>query len=208
MGSQEFRQLWRTWPSFTNFYAFMLTTLWSAALFSQQVVSDSVQTVSGVLYAENFTYYKLSGEGWLRLELHSLKGDVDLYVSGTTLHPTFTDYELKSDSCGVEIVDIHSFMSRPIGIGLYAHPFHFQSSYKLDIKVITEVEVDEYEQLFQRFHYFDHDYDDDYSKDNTKGKSRTNRKSPVQDNQQEEEEESIWWVILMTVLKFVFEIIV
>ena len=161
----------------------------------------STQSVSGVLYAENFTYYKLNGEGWLRLELHSLVGDADLYISGLTSQPTYEDYELKSDSCGVDIIDIHSSIQRPVGIGIYAHPLYLKTSFKLDIAVMNENELDEYEQLFQQFHHFDFDEEE------RKASGKSARKSKMPLDASEKEEESIWWTILITILKFILEIL-
>lgn len=202
----QFRK-WKVWSPFKTFYGLVVTTLCAVVLLACHTTSDAtlIQTVSGVLYAENFTYYKLSGEGWLRLELNSLEGDVDLYVSGLTLHPSFFEYELKSDSCGIDVVDIHSTMNRPVGIGLYAHPFYVQSTFRLDIQLVKEVEVDDYERLFQAFHYYTFDHGEETSKDNSK--SRSDKKSGLTDDSDEEEKESIWWTIIVTLLKFVLEII-
>ncbi|XP_076464549.1 UPF0669 protein C6orf120 homolog [Babylonia areolata] len=168
------------------------------------VTASPVQSITGMLYAENFTYYKLSGEGWLRLELFSLKGDVDIYVSGLTLTPSFSDYELKSESCGVDTVDIHSTMNRPVGIGIYAHPSYLQSAFRMDIQVVMDFEIDEYEQLFKAFHFYESD--DVSAKEESK--SRSSRKSKASSDSEEEEKESIWWTILITILKFILEVIV
>jgi hypothetical protein len=171
--------------------------------------ATSAQTVSGAMYAENFTYYKLSGEGWLRLELHSLQGDVDLYVSGHTQQPSFDDYELKSDSCGVDVVDIHSTMTRPVGIGLYAHPYYHSCAYRLDITVISESEYDEYEELFQMFHYLR--YDDEEESDERRsgdGKKPRPKSHTTTDSEQLDDDEPVWWTVLLTILKFILEVIV
>ena len=40
-----------------------------------------IQVLEDVIGAENFTYYRLQRPGMLRLELVSIKGDVDIYVS-------------------------------------------------------------------------------------------------------------------------------
>lgn len=200
---------WKALSPINTVSRLVMSLLSAVVLLACQATSASgaslIQTVSGVLHAENFTYYKLSGEGWLRLELHSLEGDVDLYVSGLTLHPSFFEYELKSDSCGVDVVDIHSSMSRPVGIGLYAHPFYLQSTFRLDIQVVMEAEVDDYEQLFHALNYYTFDNGDENLRDSSK--SRSDKSSGLVDDSQEEEEESIWWTIIVTLLKFVLEII-
>lgn len=189
----------------------LMSVVFSAFIFvTQSTVSQAspTQTVSGTMYAENFTYYKLSGEGWLRLELHSLEGDVDLYVSGLTLQPTFSDFELKSESCGLDTVDIHSVMNRPVGIALYAHPFYMQSAYRLDINVIEEHEFDEYEKLFQIYHYLNYEDEEEQSSEERNKRSDKKSKSKYAMESEDEEEEPVWWTILLTILKFILEVIV
>lgn len=55
------------------------------------VVSDYVgQSVAGEVEAGNFTYYTLRQTGHIRMELYSLTGDADIYVSdATNERPTF-----------------------------------------------------------------------------------------------------------------------
>ena len=206
IGSMQLEGL-RVWRSAAAVSRLLQMALLAVLFLIQQTVSGAttIQTVSGMLHAENFTYYKLNGDGWLRLELHSLQGDVDLYVSGLTLHPSFSEYELKSETCGVDSVDIHSSMNRPVGIAIYAHPSYVQSSYRMDILVVSEHEVDDYEQLFRALHYYDGGQDQSTEDDKGRGGERKPGKSYVR---REEEEESIWWTILVTILKFILEVIV
>ncbi|KAL8589699.1 hypothetical protein ACOMHN_027207 [Nucella lapillus] len=186
-------------------YRHVFSLLCAASVLTFHVAASSapIQTISGVLHSENFTYYKLSGQGWLRLELYTLKGDVDLYVSGLTLTPTFLEYELKSESCGVDVVDIHAAMHRPVGIGIYAHPTHMVSDFRMEIRMVQETEEDEYEELFRALHFYE--FDNKYENDDSKSKS--SRKSKVSSQSEEDEEESIWWTILITILKFILEIV-
>ena len=85
----------------------------------------------GAVGAENYTYYKLTIEGNLKIYLHTLSGDSDIYISDTTLHPTFEDYSLHCATCGEDSVDITPETKRPIGIGIYGHPSHDKSEYAL-----------------------------------------------------------------------------
>lgn len=43
-------------------------------------------------------------------------GDADLYVSDTVKKPTYDNYEVKSTTCGEDLVDI-SELNRPVYIG-------------------------------------------------------------------------------------------
>lgn len=174
---------------------------------ASKVLSESlIQSVSGTLYVENFTYYRLSGEGWLRLELHSLKGDVDLYMSSTTLHPTFFDYDLKSETCGLDIVDVPSTMSRPIGIGIFAHPNYLQSVFKLDILFVAEHEPDDYSEVMKPyFNYDSYVEDSDSEEKRDRDSSGLDGKLPPKIDG---EEESVWWTIFVGVMKFILEVIV
>ncbi|XP_022082961.1 UPF0669 protein C6orf120 homolog [Acanthaster planci] len=101
-----------------------------------------LQTLTGSVPSGNFSYYKLSRSGNIRLVLRTLKGDADVYVSATTLHPTYEDYDLKSTTYGDEILDIGEYLSRPVGIGIYGHPlYQNDTSYEFDIWLDTsEVE--------------------------------------------------------------------
>lgn len=173
--------------------------------FSHLLADTFIQSVSRTIYAENFTYYHLSIEGWLRLELHSIEGDVDLYVSSSTLQPSFLEYELKSETCGVDIVEVSSVMKRPVGIGIYAHPFYPQSTFKLEIVFIAQHEPDDYAQLVNRYHFYeDYDYNEE---DGTESFREKNRYSSPADTS-DDEEEPVWWTLMIGLLKFVFEVIV
>lgn len=102
-----------------------------------------LQTVTGSVTPGNYSYYKLSRGGNIRLLLRTLEGDADVYVSGLTLHPTYDDYELKSTTYGDEVVDITELFIRPVGIGIYGHPLYLNETlYEFDILLDTVVAHD------------------------------------------------------------------
>ncbi|KAL3879820.1 hypothetical protein ACJMK2_032101 [Sinanodonta woodiana] len=91
--------------------------------------------------ADIFTYYTISLEGHVRIELESLEGDVDLYVSDETLTPDYVNYKLKSVTSGLHSVEVPAEFKRPVGIGIVGHLIHLPSSYKLTIKCIVKTDV-------------------------------------------------------------------
>ena len=44
-------------------------------------------------------------------------GDADLYVSDVSKSPTYTNYEVKANSCGEDVLDLSDWKKRPIYIG-------------------------------------------------------------------------------------------
>lgn len=65
-----------------------------------------LSALNGKVQKENFTYYGMKFEGNILLELTSLIGDSDLYVSQKTLKPTYSPHKncLQSVTCGVDSV--------------------------------------------------------------------------------------------------------
>lgn len=85
--------------------------------------------------AGNYTHFKLTRDGDVRLVLNTFEGDADLYISDNTLHPDYENYELQASSCGEDAVLITEDFKRPIGIAIYGHPAHELSHFKLDVYV-------------------------------------------------------------------------
>ena len=73
-----------------------------------------LHVVQGQIGAGNYSYLRLNHEGKIVLRMQSLKGDADLYVSDSTLHPSFDDYELQSVTCGQDVVSIPAHFQRPV----------------------------------------------------------------------------------------------
>ncbi|KAL0606822.1 UPF0669 protein C6orf120-like protein [Plecturocebus cupreus] len=53
-----------------------------------------LHVIQGQIGAGNYSYLRLNHEGKIILRMCSLKGDADLYVSASSQHPSFDDYEL------------------------------------------------------------------------------------------------------------------
>ncbi|XP_049806327.1 UPF0669 protein C6orf120 homolog [Schistocerca nitens] len=103
---------------------------------AEHLLHMSVEEVT----AHNYTYYSLSYEGYIRLYLYSLNGDADLYVSQYVSKPTY-DPGLncaQSTTCGVDVVDIPRSFRRPVGIGVYGHPSHQRTEYRLEAYYIDD----------------------------------------------------------------------
>ncbi|XP_054830343.1 UPF0669 protein C6orf120 homolog [Eublepharis macularius] len=92
-----------------------------------------LHVVQGQIGAGNYSYLRLNHEGKIVLQMHSLKGDADLYVSDRTLHPSFDDYELQSVTCGQDVVHVPEHFHRPVGIGIYGHPSHLESEFEMKV---------------------------------------------------------------------------
>lgn len=98
-------------------------------------LSRHIQTFTGEVGGGNFTYYKLTRSGNIRIKLVSVSGDADLYCSSQILHPDFDKYDFKSATYGDDIVDITATCIRPVGISIYGHPYSFKSVYELSIYI-------------------------------------------------------------------------
>lgn len=100
-----------------------------------------IQTFDGEIGAGNFTYFTLKKEGEVTLILNSVEGDADIYVSQENLKPDFEHYDLKSVTCGEDVVTIPSYYKRPIGISVFGHVYAPLSKYTM--KVLMDYSVTE-----------------------------------------------------------------
>lgn len=164
---------------------------------SSTAFSEScLQLLSGQVGGGNYTYYRLSHEGDVTLILHSIRGDVDVYVSQDTLQPTYEldSHDLQSVTCGDDRVDIPASFKRPVGIGIYGHPSHEISHYQLCVNFLSVLDTPSY--------YYDYDsYLDDSG--HSEKPSRAHVAFPYE---KDEEEESLLWTILIGVLKVFVEV--
>ena len=103
-----------------------------------QRCSSTLQNVPGKVGAGNYTYFQLNFQGALLLELETLEGDADLYVSEKIQRPTFEleEHSLSSWTCGRDAVFIPKTMTRPIYIGVYGHIRYEQSVYIMSAEVL------------------------------------------------------------------------
>ncbi len=151
-----------------------------------------LSTFSGKVGGGNSTYYKLTRDGNIRLILDSTTGDGDLYASDKTLNPSWDNYELQASSCGMDIVDIPSNMPRPVGIGIYGHPFYEESHFYLSVYIDSSVQQSYYNPSGSQSQH-----------SNSHAASNFGRAKAV-----ETEEESVLWSIFVGILKIVFDILV
>ncbi|XP_013195734.2 UPF0669 protein C6orf120 homolog [Amyelois transitella] len=111
-----------------------------------QIETDKVllDTVVGAVGAGNFSYWQLGHTGPLLVELTSLSGDADLYVSDT-VRPSFeTDKNnFSSATCGPDMVNIPVDFPRPVGIGVFGHWSHILSEYSIQVFLDTTAVLSE-----------------------------------------------------------------
>ncbi|KAL4714802.1 hypothetical protein ACJJTC_002661 [Scirpophaga incertulas] len=120
---------------------------------SDKILFDSVV---GVVGAGNFSYWQLGHNGPLLVELTSITGDADLYIS-ETLRPSYeVDMNnFSSVTCGLDAIKIPVDFPRPIGIGVFGHWSHYVSEYSIQVfldttAVLTEEQVQAIEEAQRR----------------------------------------------------------
>nr|XP_033795594.1 UPF0669 protein C6orf120 homolog [Geotrypetes seraphini]XP_033795595.1 UPF0669 protein C6orf120 homolog [Geotrypetes seraphini]XP_033795596.1 UPF0669 protein C6orf120 homolog [Geotrypetes seraphini]XP_033795597.1 UPF0669 protein C6orf120 homolog [Geotrypetes seraphini] len=149
-----------------------------------------LHVVQGQIGAGNYSYLRLNHEGKIILKMQSLRGDADLYVSDTTLHPSFDEYELQSATCGQDVIVVPAHFQRPVGIGVYGHPSHLESEYEMKVYYDRTIVLDP---------FLESSYDPE--------KMETSQKKQHLPQDTTQEEESIFWTILVGILKLVLEIL-
>ncbi|KAM8947853.1 UPF0669 protein C6orf120 homolog [Pelodytes ibericus] len=150
-----------------------------------------LHVVQGQIGAGNYSYLKLNHEGKIILEMQSLTGDADMYVSATTLHPSFDEYELQSTTCGLDVITVPHLFSRPVGIGIYGHPSYMESEF--EIKVY-------YDQTIHEDPFADISFDPE----DVEASHKKQRLAHLDTSQ---EEESVLRTILIGILKIILEIL-
>lgn len=143
-----------------------------------------LHVVQGHIGAGNYSYLRLNHEGRIVLRMHSIRGDADLYVSDTTLHPSFDDYALQSATCGRDLVAIPGHFQRPVGIGIYGHPSHLESEFEMKV-------------------YYDRTPEQHLDAE----AARVDALHGPFPEDTPQEEESLLWTVLISVLKLVLEIL-
>lgn len=94
-----------------------------------------IQTFDGEIGAGNFTYFELKKEGEITLVLESVEGDADIYISQENLKPDFDHYDLKSTTCGEDVVTIPSYYKRPVGISVFGHVYAPLTKYTMKVLI-------------------------------------------------------------------------
>ena len=92
-----------------------------------------IQTFHGEIGAGNFSYFELKKDGEITLILESIEGDADIYVSQEHFKPDYDHYDLKSTTCGEDIVTIPSHYKRPVGISVFGHVYAPQTKYTMKV---------------------------------------------------------------------------
>uniref|UniRef100_A0A8D0GC72 Chromosome 6 open reading frame 120 n=1 Tax=Sphenodon punctatus TaxID=8508 RepID=A0A8D0GC72_SPHPU len=148
-----------------------------------------LHVVQGQIGAGNYSYLRLTHEGKIILHMQSLKGDADLYVSDTTLQPSFDEYELQSVTCGKDVVYVPAHFHRPVGIGIYGHPSHQESEFEMKV-------------------YYDRTVVYPFGKaSNNPEEVAASQKQSRSTEDDSQDEESVFWTILIGILKLIFEIL-
>ncbi|KAM4866256.1 UPF0669 protein C6orf120 homolog isoform 1-T1 [Thomomys bottae] len=154
-----------------------------------------LHVVQGQIGAGNYSYLRLSHEGRVVLRMRSLRGDADLYVSDSTLRPSFDDYALQSATCGPDAVAIPAHFRRPVGIGVYGHPSHGESAFEM------KVYLDRSEERAARPEAGPGPGPGPGEGEGEGGEGAAPRPAPP------EEEDSLLWTVLLGVLKLVLEML-
>nr|XP_054759700.1 UPF0669 protein C6orf120-like [Lytechinus pictus] len=81
----------------------------------------------------NYSYFKLSRQGNVRIFVETLLGDADIYVSQANSKPSFEDYDFKSVTCGEDYVDIPESFKRPTAIAIYGHPRYPETRFRCSV---------------------------------------------------------------------------
>ncbi|XP_068626009.1 UPF0669 protein C6orf120 homolog [Battus philenor] len=158
-----------------------------------------LDTVVGAVGAGNFSYWQLGHNGPLLLELTSLTGDADLYVSDTVRPSYETDMNnFSSVTCGPDLVSIPAEFPRPVGIGVFGHWSHSVSEYSIQVFLDTSAVLSE-EQL-QAIERGQHGGGDRTEMENKKREKVASKKT--------EEENKPRFLKLLNILDMIFEMFV
>ena len=110
---------------------------------------DCLHALTGKVDGGNYSYYFLKYEGPIRLELKSLEGDADIFVSSTMKNPTFDleEHSLSSWTCGIDSIFVPKSLGRPVNIGIYGHPRYDESRFILTAEFLVDDEYDPFVEL-------------------------------------------------------------
>ncbi|XP_053566974.1 UPF0669 protein C6orf120 homolog [Bombina bombina] len=181
---------WRT-TALTLLTVYVVTVIQCSA---DDVIPDEwmlLHVVEGQIGAGNYSYLRLNHEGKIILEMQSLRGDADIYISSSTIHPSFDDYELQSTTCGLDVITVPYHFQRPVGIGIYGHPSYLESEF--EIKVY-------YDQTIHDDPFAGASYDPEEVEAHQKHLRHASHETP-------QEEESILRTILIGILKIIIEVL-
>ncbi|XP_067872137.1 UPF0669 protein C6orf120 homolog isoform X2 [Heterodontus francisci] len=155
---------------------------------SESIPEDWIllHVIQGQIGPGNYSYMHLNDVGRIVLRMDSPRGDADLYVSDSTLHPTFDNYELQSATCGRDWVAVPARFRRPVAIAVYGHPSHLTTEFEMRVYLDQGMKEDPFAEL-------------SYPTDEGTGNRDPEKKV--------EEEKSVMWTIMIGILKLVLEIL-
>ena len=138
-------------------------------------LTNGLHSLTGKVDAGNYTYYVLKYEGPIILELQTVDGDADLYVSDVLEHPTFEldEHSLSSWTCGIDTVFISKSFGRPINIGVYGHPRSSESRYILSAEFLPDDDSDPFINFDKEPLGNPESVSSDYEDDEDEGKEKT-----------------------------------
>ncbi|KAK3093848.1 hypothetical protein FSP39_020948 [Pinctada imbricata] len=166
-----------------------------------------LHSISDEVPGGNFSFYQVKARGRLRLELKSVHGDADMYLSSETLHPDYDNYEMKSTTCGEDSVEIAASLRRPIGVGVFGNFIYSQEEvsikYSLSVFHISDADDLDYAHLDAMYNKIP-----DESSETSNRQARSGNPSSSYDSDQDSEDgESTLWQIALTILKILFDIL-
>ncbi|XP_075059616.1 UPF0669 protein C6orf120 homolog [Mixophyes fleayi] len=173
---------------------FVLSALSLIECFTDDEIPDEwllLHVVQGQIGAGNYSYLRLNQEGRIILEMNSLSGDADMYVSDSTLNPSFDEYALQSTTCGLDVIVVPDHFHRPVGIGIYGHPYYRESEFEIKVYYDRTVREDPFA-------------DASYDPEELEESHKQQRQAPLEASQ---EEEPMLRTILIGILKIVLEIL-
>ncbi|KAK3588872.1 hypothetical protein CHS0354_025853 [Potamilus streckersoni] len=186
-----------------NHFFFYLALLIVNLIFCH--AAEVLQVLEDTVSGENFSYYRLSVQGRIYIELETLEGDADIYVSDETLQPDYMNYKLKSVTCGLDSVEVPAEFKRPVGIGIFGQPIHATSRYRITTKWLASTDENEdYQRLMDTYYKYEEYIFYDIEKLGNSEQVTT----PAPDTDTLNEEGSLIWQIFVFFLKIIFEIIV
>ncbi|XP_067824621.1 UPF0669 protein C6orf120 homolog isoform X2 [Heptranchias perlo] len=170
----------------------LLCQVWLHGAGAETIPEDwaLLHVVQGQVGPGNYSYLRLNHDGRVVLRMDSRRGDADLYVSDSTLHPSFDEYELQSATCGRDSVAVPADFRRPVGIAVYGHPSQAETEFEMRVYLDRWVPEDPFAELI-------------YPTDQGTSDKKPGKKVVVE----EEQEESVLWTILIGLLKLVLEIL-
>jgi len=173
------------------------------------------EVIDGEVEYENFTYFIVKIKDDILLNLTSLVGDCDLYVSQARRDgenppspsiDTFS-YDLQSSTCGQDVLFIGKDIMRPFSVGIYAHPSYSHCLFSLEIISTRPTDADYDSEIFsQEIH------EDEPSHEASQEGHRAdhNQKRHTQSNQKGSEFDSYLEILLNITIQFlgvIFEIL-